>query len=555
MDIPKLTGRQVKYIRSMLDLSQSELAAKAGVSQPTVYRMEMDANREYESIAVMKIKALADENHLLVPSHEAFSGRAQFGPVAAQPITHSLDAKVRHMNANWSPSSWRAKPIQQVPAYPDMQALADVEGRLRTYPPLVFAGEARDLKKALAEVAEGKGFLLQGGDCAESFAEHGADNIRDFFRAFLQMSVVLTFAGSMPVVKIGRIAGQFAKPRSSDNETKDGVTLPSYRGDIINGIEFNPEQRVPDPARQEMAYRQSAATLNLLRAFAQGGYASLENVHQWMLGFVEDSPQADRYQALAARITETIDFMKAIGITSKTNYALRETDFYTSHEALLLGYEEALTRVDSTSGDWYDTSGHMIWIGDRTRQPDHAHIEFCRGIKNPIGLKCGPSMEPDGLIELIDILNPENEAGRLTLIARFGSDKVSEHLPKLIRAVQKEGRKVVWSCDPMHGNTITAATGYKTRPYERVLKEVQNFFEIHRAEGTHAGGVHVEMTGKNVTECTGGARAITQEHLADRYHTHCDPRLNADQALELSFMIAELIKKERGAVERRMAAE
>ena len=555
MDIPKLTGRQVKYIRSMLDLSQSELAAKAGVSQPTVYRMEMDANRVYESIAVMKIKALADENHLLVPSHEAFSGRVQFAPVAAQPNTHSADAKVRQMNANWSPTSWRSKPIQQVPAYPDMQALADVEGRLRTYPPLVFAGEARDLKKALAEVAEGRGFLLQGGDCAESFAEHGADNIRDFFRAFLQMSVVLTFAGSMPVVKIGRIAGQFAKPRSSDNETKDGVTLPSYRGDIINGIEFTSEQRIPDPARQDMAYRQSAATLNLLRAFAQGGYASLENVHQWMLGFVEDSPQADRYQALAARITETIDFMKAIGITSKTNYALRETDFYTSHEALLLGYEEALTRVDSTSGDWYDTSGHMIWIGDRTRQPDHAHVEFCRGIKNPIGLKCGPSMEPDGLIQLIDILNPENEAGRLTLIARFGYDKVGDHLPKLIRAVEKEGRKVVWSCDPMHGNTISAASGYKTRPYERILKEVQNFFEIHRAEGTYAGGVHVEMTGKNVTECTGGARAITQEDLADRYHTHCDPRLNADQALELSFMIAELIKKERGASERRMAAE
>ncbi len=542
MNIPQLTGRQIKYVRSMLDLSQAELALKAGISQPTIYRMELDAAKAHESIAVMKIKALADENHIMVPDHSAFATKTS---PAELPLQSSETSKANSMTQSWSPTSWRGKPIQQVPAFPDAKVLADVEGRLRTYPPLVFAGEARDLKKALAEVSEGKGFLLQGGDCAESFAEHGADNIRDFFRVFLQMAVVLTFAGSQPVVKIGRIAGQFAKPRSSDNETKGAVTLPSYRGDIINGIEFDLAARTPDPNRQEMAYRQSAATLNLLRAFAQGGYASLENVHQWMLGFLSDSPQADRYEALAARIAETMDFMKAIGITSKTNYALRETDFYTSHEALLLGYEEALTRVDSTSGDWYATSGHMIWIGDRTRQPDHAHVEYCRGIKNPIGLKCGPSLEPDGLLKLIDILNPENEAGRLTLIARFGSDKVADHLPKLIRAVQKEGRKVVWSCDPMHGNTISASSGYKTRPFERILKEVQGFFEIHRAEGTHAGGIHVEMTGKNVTECTGGARAISQEDLADRYHTHCDPRLNADQALELSFLIAELLKKEK----------
>jgi 3-deoxy-7-phosphoheptulonate synthase len=355
------------------------------------------------------------------------------------------------------------------------------------------------------------------------------------------MSVVLTFAGSQPVVKVGRIAGQFAKPRSSDFETKDGMTLPSYRGDIINGIEFEEKARLPDPARQEMAYRQSAATLNLLRAFAQGGYASLENVHKWMLGFVSDSPQAERYEALANRITETMDFMRAVGITSETHYALRETDFYTSHEALLLGYEEALTRVDSTSGDWYATSGHMIWIGDRTRQPDHAHIEYCRGIKNPLGLKCGPSLTPDGLMNLIDLLNPENEPGRLTLIARFGAEKVGDHLPALVRAVEKEGRKVVWSCDPMHGNTITAA-GYKTRPFDRILKEVQSFFEIHRAEGTHPGGIHIEMTGKNVTECTGGARAIRDDELQDRYHTHCDPRLNADQAIELAFLVSELLK-------------
>ncbi|WP_292895934.1 MULTISPECIES: class II 3-deoxy-7-phosphoheptulonate synthase [unclassified Nitratireductor] len=444
----------------------------------------------------------------------------------------------------WSPNSWRNKPIQQVPAYPDADALAEVEARMATYPPLVFAGEARKLKKHLAAVAEGNGFLLQGGDCAESFAEHGADNIRDFFRAFLQMAVVLTYAGSQPVVKVGRIAGQFAKPRSSDTETKGDVVLPSYRGDIINGIEFNEASRIPDPSRQEMVYRQSAATLNLLRAFAQGGFANLENVHKWMLGFLSDSPQAERYQELANRISETVDFMRAIGITGESTHALRETDFYTSHEGLLLGYEEALTRVDSTSGDWYATSGHMIWIGDRTRQPDHAHVEYCRGIRNPLGLKCGPSLTPDGLLELIDILNPENEPGRLTLIARFGADKVGEYLPKLIRAVEKEGRKVVWSCDPMHGNTVTAA-GYKTRPFDRILKEVQTFFEVHRAEGSHPGGLHVEMTGKNVTECTGGARAIRDEELQDRYHTHCDPRLNADQALELSFLVAELLKKDR----------
>ena len=442
----------------------------------------------------------------------------------------------------WSPNSWRAKPIQQVPAYPDAAALAETEARLATFPPLVFAGEARKLKKQLAQVSAGDAFLLQGGDCAESFAEHGADNIRDFFRVFLQMSVVLTFAGSQPVVKVGRVAGQFAKPRSSEFETKDGVSLLTYRGDIVNGTGFDEKSRTPDPARQEMAYRQSAATLNLLRAFAQGGYANLENVHKWMLGFVSDSPQGERYEALANRITETMDFMRAVGITSETNYALRETDFYTSHEALLLGYEEALTRVDSTSGDWYATSGHMIWVGDRTRQPDHAHIEYCRGIKNPLGLKCGPSMTADGLLNLIDILNPENEAGRLTLIARFGADKVGDHLPKLIRAVEKEGRKVVWSCDPMHGNTITAA-GYKTRPFDRILKEVQTFFDVHRAEGTHPGGVHIEMTGNNVTECTGGARAIRDEDLQDRYHTHCDPRLNADQAIELAFLTSDLLKK------------
>jgi 3-deoxy-7-phosphoheptulonate synthase len=451
------------------------------------------------------------------------------------------------MSERWTPTSWRNRPIQQVPDYPNADDLAAVEGQLAGFPPLVFAGEARKLKRALAKVAAGEAFLLQGGDCAESFAEHSADNIRDFFRLFLQMAVVLTFAGSSPVVKVGRVAGQFAKPRSAPNETIGGVELPSYRGDIINGIDFTPEARIPDPRRQLEAYRQSAATLNLLRAFATGGYANLENAHRWMLGFVKDSPQSGRYQELSDRITETLDFMRAIGLDPEAHPELRATDFYTSHEALLLGYEQALTRVDSTSGDWYATSGHMIWIGDRTRQPDHAHVEYCRGIKNPIGLKCGPSLKPEELIRLIDLLNPDNEPGRLTLISRFGSGKVAEHLPGLVRAVQREGRIVVWSCDPMHGNTVKAASGFKTRPFDMILSEVQDFFSVHRAEGTHAGGVHLEMTGKNVTECTGGARAISDSDLQDRYHTHCDPRLNAEQALELAFLVAELLKKEKVA--------
>jgi len=448
------------------------------------------------------------------------------------------------MAEKWTPHSWRNKPVKQMPAYPDLGAVEEVEARLHRYPPLVFAGEARDLRRALAKVSEGEAFLLQGGDCAESFAEHEADNIRDFFRVFLQMAVVLTFGAAQPVVKVGRIAGQFAKPRSSDFESRDGLELPSYRGDIINGIDFDETARVPNPQRMAMVYRQSAATLNLLRAFAQGGYANLNNVHQWMLGFVANSPQGARYEELARRISETMDFMRAIGITGESHAALRETAFFTSHEALLLGYEQALTRVDSTTGDWYATSGHMLWIGDRTRQYDHAHVEYCRGVKNPIGIKCGPSLEADDLLRLIAILNPENEAGRLTLIARFGHDKVEAHLPRLIRAVEREGHKVVWSCDPMHGNTITA-NGYKTRPFDRILKEVERFFSVHLAEGTHPGGIHVEMTGKNVTECTGGARAISPEDLSDRYHTHCDPRLNADQALELAFLLAELLKKNR----------
>ncbi|MEC8133046.1 MAG: 3-deoxy-7-phosphoheptulonate synthase class II, partial [Pseudomonadota bacterium] len=421
----------------------------------------------------------------------------------------------------------------------DAEALQSVEERLAGFPPLVFAGEARSLKAHLAEVCEGRSFLLQGGDCAESFVEHHADNIRDTFRVLLQMAVVLTYGAKLPVIKVGRMAGQFAKPRSADTETMDGVELPSYRGDIINGIEFDAAARVPDPERQISAYRQAASTLNLLRAFAKGGYADLTEVHRWNQGFIAESPQGARYEAMANKINEAMDFMAACGITSLTAPQMSMVDFYTSHEALLLGFEQALTRLDSTSGEYYDTSAHMLWIGDRTRQPDGAHVEFLSGVKNPLGLKCGPSLKPDELITLLDKLNPENEAGRITLIARFGHENVEAHLPALVRKVTAEGRKVVWSCDPMHGNTIKASNGYKTRPVDRILTEVQRFMAVHQAEGTHAGGIHFEMTGQNVTECLGGAQAISEEDLSSRYHTHCDPRLNGSQALELAFLIAE----------------
>src|ERR1700753_12059 len=450
------------------------------------------------------------------------------------------------MSERWTPESWRARPVLQVPEYPNAKALADVEAQLATFPPLVFAGEARNLKKALARVAAGEAFLLQGGDCAESFAEHGGNHIRDFFRVLLQMAVVLTYAGALPVVKVGRIAGQFAKPRSSPTEKVDGVELPSYRGDIVNDINFTKEARTPDPQRQLMASRQSAATLNLLRAFATGGYANLGSVHQWMLGFLKDSPQSRRYRELADRISDALNFMRACGLDLESHPALRATEFYTSHEALLLGYEQAFTRVDYTTRDGYAASGHMIWIGDRTRQLDHGHVEYFRGIKNPIGLKCGPSLKPDELLRLIDVLNPDNTPGRLTQITRFGAAKVGDPLPQLVRAVQREGRVVVWSCDPMHGNTITSSTGYQTRPVDRILSEVKSFFAIHAAEGTHAGGVHLEMTGKDVTECIGGARAITDEDLNDRYHTVGDPRLNAEQSIDMAFLIAELLKQDRG---------
>ena len=449
------------------------------------------------------------------------------------------------MTKNWSKDSWRSKPILQVPEYDDLDQLKKVESRLTSYPPLVFAGEARRLKENLAKVSRGEAFLLQGGDCAESFAEHNPDNIRDTFRVILQMAIVLTFGAGCPVIKVGRIAGQFAKPRSAPLEKQGEIELPSYRGDIINNIEFVEDLRIPDPERQIMAYRQSASTLNLLRAFAQGGYANLDHVHKWNMGFVKESKQGEQYEQVANRISETLGFMDAVGINSDTTPELRSVDFYTSHESLLLGYEECLTRVDSTSGDWYDTSAHMLWIGDRTRQPDGAHIEFVRGIKNPIGMKCGPSLDPDELLKLIDIINPSNEEGRLTLITRYGANNLDGHLPKLIKAVEKEGKKVVWSCDPMHGNTIKASNGYKTRPLDSILTEVKQFIDIHESEGTYAGGVHIEMTGQNVTECLGGTQQISEEDLTDRYHTHCDPRLNANQALDLAFLISERLKELR----------
>jgi len=458
---------------------------------------------------------------------------------------------------SWTPSDWRALPAKHIPEdYPDPDALAGAEAQLKGFPPLVFAGEARRLKQRLGDVAAGRAFLLQGGDCAESFKEFHPDNIRDTFRVILQMAVALTFAAAKPVVKVGRIAGQFGKPRSSPVETIDGVTLPSYRGDNINGMEFTPESRTPDPERLIQAYSQSAATLNLLRAFSQGGYADLTNVHRWMLGFVDRSPQGARYQALAEQITQAMDFMSACGVTPSSVPQLSQVEFYTSHEALLLGYEEAMTRIDSTSGDWYDTSAHFLWIGHRTRQLDHAHVSFLRGVKNPIGVKCGPGMDADTLNRLMETLNPDDEPGRLTLIARFGADGVAEHLPGLVRAVRESGRTVVWSCDPMHGNTLKTDNGFKTRPVDHILSEVSQFIDIVSGEGAYPGGVHFEMTGQDVTECLGGAQAISEADLSSRYHTHCDPRLNGEQALELAFLIAEKLQTvSAGAPADRQAAE
>ena len=444
---------------------------------------------------------------------------------------------------NWKINSWRNYPVKHIPEYPDKKELDMVLGKIKNFPPLVFAGETRHLKDQLAEVVDGKAFLLQGGDCAESFAEFHPDNIRDTFKLILQMSLVLTYSASLPVVKLGRIAGQFSKPRSSLTEIKNDVELPSYLGDNINGIEFNEKARVPDPKRLFKAYSQSASTLNLIRAFSHGGFADLKMVHTWNLGFIKKSPEAKKFKELEDKIADALAFMDACGINSDFNRRLKTVNFWTSHEALLLPFEQSMTRVDSTTGEYHDTSAHFVWIGDRTRQLDGGHVEFCRGIKNPIGIKCGPTLKSDDLINLCNKINPNNKKGKITLISRFGHDNVSKYLPKLIRSIKKEGLNVIWSCDPMHGNTIKSTTGYKTRPFNNVVKEVKNVFACHQSEDSYAGGLHIEMTGQNVTECTGGAQKISDQDLSHRYHTHCDPRLNANQALELAFLISDEIKK------------
>lgn len=440
-------------------------------------------------------------------------------------------------------NKWRKFPVEQQPIYRDHEKLKSVEATLAGFPPLVFAAEIRDLRAELSAVSLGKGFVLQGGDCAESFSDFNAPNIRDTFKVLLQMAIVMTFSGSQPVTKIARIAGQYAKPRSSKEETIDGVTLESYRGDMINGIEFTKEAREPDPSRMITAYNQSAATLNLLRAFSQGGLADLHRVSQWNLDFLSSNSSKDKFESMANRIKEALSFMDVIGISADTHTQLHETSLYTSHEGLLLNYEQALTRIDTLTGKLYDCSAHMLWIGERTRQLDHAHVEFMSGINNPIGIKVGPSMTPEILLPLIHKLNPHNEPGRLSLITRMGAGKLGDKLPVLIRKIQEEGQHVTWISDPMHGNTYSSSSGYKTRNFDAILQELSEFFAVHAAECTHPGGVHLEMTGQNVTECTGGAHGLKDDDLSKAYKTYCDPRLNADQVLELGFWIADKLKK------------
>ncbi|EJF0226364.1 class II 3-deoxy-7-phosphoheptulonate synthase [Campylobacter jejuni] len=444
----------------------------------------------------------------------------------------------------WAKNSWKNYPIKQQPIYPDQEEMNRVLARLEKLPPLVFAGEVRNLQKSLARVCKKEAFLLQGGDCAESFENFGAVNIRDMFKILLQMAIVLTFAGGCPVIKIGRIAGQFAKPRSSDFEELDGISLTSYRGDIINGFEFSEQARIPDPHRMLEAYYQSAITLNLLRGFAKGGLADLHEVHRWNLGFLKKSELHKQYTDISEKISQALAFMEACGINTSNTPSLREVSVYTSHEALLLPYEEALTRVDSLSGEIYDCSAHMLWIGERTRALDEAHVHFLSGVKNPLGVKIGPSASADDIIALANVLNPNNEEGRLNIIIRMGADKIINNLPKIFSKLKSEGLNLVYSIDPMHGNTVKAGN-FKTREFDKIMQEVRSFFEIAISEGVYPGGVHLEMTGKDVTECTGGASNVTAQSLEDRYETQCDPRLNADQALELAFLIADLVKKAR----------
>ncbi len=446
-------------------------------------------------------------------------------------------------NRSWQPDSWRTFPVAQSPVWPDEAHLTRVEDELRTKPPLVFAGEARRLKAQLADVAAGRGFLLQAGDCAESFHEGGADFIREKLKVILQMAVALTYAGGVPVVKVGRIAGQFAKPRSDGFEERDGVRLDAFRGHIINGEEFTPEARRPNPDRMLAAYNQSVATLNLLRAFTTGGFASLSRVHAWNQEFVSNSPEGKRYELLADDINRALTFMRSCGIDLLDDHALQAVDFYTSHEALILPYEQALTRQDSLTGDYYDCSAHMLWIGDRTRQIDGAHVEFLRGVANPIGLKVGPSTTIDGLRELVATLNPDNEPGRLTLISRMGHEKVADLLPPLVEALRGDGAAVLWSCDPMHGNTFKASGGQKTRRFDDILSEVKQYFAVHESLGTWPGGLHVELTGDDVTECLGGGAAVSESDLDTNYTSICDPRLNASQGLDMAFQVAEFLQR------------
>ncbi len=449
-------------------------------------------------------------------------------------------------NNNWKIDSWRGLPIKQQPVYNNKAELEKVESDLAKRPPLVQPSEIRDLKKKLAAVSAGEAFLLQGGDCAESFAEFSDANLKSYFRVMLQMTVALMYGAGKPVVKVGRIAGQFSKPRSDAMETVEGKSLPSYRGDMVNGIEFEESAREPDPKRLVKSYEQSAETLNYLRSLAKGGYASLRNVNKWNQEFASESAQGKLFKDLVARINESLSFMEAFGLDLENMGEIHEAEFFTSHEGLLLNYEESLTKLDEDSNEFYDCSAHMLWIGDRTRDLNEAHIEFMRGIANPIGMKVGPSMKEDDLIKLIDKLNPSNEAGKLTLISRMGAEKVESLLPSLVRLVKTEGRNVIWSCDPMHGNTIKSPNGYKTRPFNQILSEVRSVFDIHKSEGTYAGGIHIEMTGQDVTECVGGAQAISEVNLKDRYHTHCDPRLNASQSVELAFLLASEIRENQG---------
>ncbi len=442
----------------------------------------------------------------------------------------------------WSKTSWQNYPALQQPKWPDKNEYTEVVETISKLPPLVFAGEIRALKKQLAQASEGKAFLLQGGDCAEDFAMCTAPAIRELLKVILQMTVILGYAGGKPVVKVGRIAGQYAKPRSSDTEVVNGVEIASYRGDMVNSIEPTPEARRPDPQRMLKGYFMATATMNIVRAFTRGGYAALDRVHSWNNEFVRNSPQGQSYEKVARNIDDALNFMRVVGLDPDNIPQLQQATFFTSHEALLLGYEQALTRQDSTTGDWYDCSAHMLWIGDRTRQLDGAHVEFFRGVLNPIGMKVGPFHDIDEVKKIIARLNPENEAGRITLITRFGADKIDDYLPRLAREISKEGLRVVWSCDPMHGNTYTAATGHKTRNFDNILREIRSFFEVHWAEGTVPAGVHFEMTGENVTECTGGGRNILDQQLPEKYMTMCDPRLNAEQSLELAFQVAELIR-------------